>query len=51
MQEDWVRSLRDQCAAAGVKFFYKQRVEGGRKVSLPLLDGAQHAEFPSAGAA
>lgn len=48
MQEDWIRSLRDQCATAGVRFFYKQRVEGGRKVSLPLLDGAQHAEFPEA---
>lgn len=46
MHEDWVRSLRDQCAAAGVKFFYKQRLERGRKVSLPMLDGAQHAEWP-----
>lgn len=46
MHEDWVRSLRDQCAAAGVKFFYKQRLERGRKVSLPMLDGVQHAEWP-----
>jgi protein gp37 len=47
MREDWVRSLRDQCAAAGVPFFYKQKLdERGRKVSLPLLDGAQHAAFP-----
>ena len=46
MHEDWVRSLRDQCAAAGVRFFYKQRLVRGRKVSLPLLDGVQHAEFP-----
>lgn len=47
MNEDWVRSLRDQCADAGVPFFYKQRLDGRRKVSLPLLDGVQHAEFPS----
>jgi len=47
MREEWVRSLRDQCAAARVPFFYKQRLdERGRKVSLPLLDGAQHAAFP-----
>ena len=46
MHEGWVRSLRDQCVAAGVPFFYKQRVEKGRKVSLPVLDGRQHAAFP-----
>jgi protein gp37 len=46
MDEAWVRSVRDQCAAAGVPFFYKQRVEAGRKVSLPVLDGRQHAEWP-----
>ncbi len=48
MREDWVRSVRDQCAAAGVPFFYKQRLdERGRKVSLPLLDGVQHAAMPT----
>lgn len=46
MHEDWVRSLRDQCAAAGVKFFYKQKLDGRKKVSLPMLDGVQHAEWP-----
>jgi protein gp37 len=47
MNEDWARSLRDQCAAAGVAFFYKQRLnERGRKVSLPMLDGRQWTEFP-----
>ena len=51
MQEDWVRSIRDQCASAGVPFFYKQRLDAkGRKVSLPLLDGVQHAAFPNGGA-
>lgn len=37
--EDAVRSLRDQCVATGTKFFYKQKVENGRKISLPELDG------------
>ncbi|MDO9016624.1 MAG: phage Gp37/Gp68 family protein [Deltaproteobacteria bacterium] len=47
MEEDWVRSVRDQCAAAGVPFFYKQRLdEKRRKVSLPLLDGVQHVAMP-----
>lgn len=47
MAEEWVRSLRDQCEAAGVPFFYKQRLdEKRRKVSLPVLDGKQHAEYP-----
>ena len=48
MNEDWVRSIRDQCAPAGVPFFYKQRLDAkGRKISLPMLDGVQHAAFPN----
>jgi protein gp37 len=59
---DWFRSVRDQCAAAGVPFFFKQwvgdkhsagevardRIErrGRVKVSLPVLDGRQHVEWP-----
>jgi protein gp37 len=46
MDENWVRSIREQCIAAGVSFFYKQRLENGRKVSLPRLDGVQWALFP-----
>ena len=47
MNEDWVRSLRDQCAAAHVPFFYKQKLDSdGHKVALPLLDGKRHEEFP-----
>lgn len=46
MNEDWVRSIRDQCQAHGVPFFYKQRIERGRKVSLPVLDGRSWAEMP-----
>ena len=48
MNEDWVRFLRDQCLENGVKFFYKQRLEGRKKISLPLLDGSPYAEMPEA---
>ncbi|MGD0263568.1 MAG: DUF5131 family protein [Candidatus Methylomirabilota bacterium] len=42
----WVRSIRDQCQAAGVPFFFKQwggprPTSGGR-----LLDGREWNEFP-----
>lgn len=47
MKEEWVRAARDQCAMAEVSFFYKQAVEGRKKISLPMLDGVQHAEFPA----
>lgn len=46
MNEDWVRSIRDQCVASGTAFFYKQRLVDGQKVSLPMLDGRQWAQFP-----
>jgi protein gp37 len=45
MDEDWVRSLRDQCQAAGVPFFFKQRLENGRKVATPELDGRTWVEY------
>lgn len=47
MNEDWVRSIRNQCQTQGVPFFYKQRIERGRKVSLPVLDGRSWAEMPA----
>jgi protein gp37 len=46
--DDWVRSLRDQCIAAGVKFFNKQATVKGKKVPLPLLDGRTWEEMPPA---
>ncbi len=46
MNEDWVRSLRDQCTAAGTPLFYKQAIVNSRKVSVPELDGRTWAEFP-----
>lgn len=61
MDPDWVRQLRDQCAAAGRAFFLKQAVESlafkegagtDRKgadntlLEAPYLDDKQHLEFP-----
>jgi len=40
-QLDWFRSLRDQCAAAGVPFFFKKDSDGSRE-----LDGVRHEEIP-----
>ena len=36
---DWLRSLRDQCVAAGVPFFLKQMEINGKVVKMPELDG------------
>jgi protein gp37 len=47
MDEDWVRSLRDECVAAGTAFFYKQKTVGGKKVPTPKLDGREWREFPA----
>lgn len=43
---DHARSVRDQCAQAGVPFFFKQ--VGGRTPTAggDLLDGVRHKEFP-----
>jgi protein gp37 len=46
MRTEWVRSIRDQCAAAGVAFFFKQwgglrPKSGGRE-----LDGREWSDFP-----
>jgi protein gp37 len=48
---DWVRDLRDRCAAEQVAFFFKQ--VGGRtpKAGGRLLDGRTHDEMPAAGEA
>ena len=41
MDLDWARSTRDQCQAAGVKFFFKRDSQGNRE-----LDGRRHEEVP-----
>jgi protein gp37 len=46
MNEDWVRSLRDEIKAAGKPFFYKQKAKNGKKISLPELDGKVWSELP-----
>lgn len=43
---DWVRSLRDQCVAADVPFFWKQDAERGHKIPTPILDGRSWVELP-----
>ena len=48
---DWVRALRDQCAAAGVPFFFKQWGGPRPDPEPPLLDGRAWAEIPVAWAA
>jgi protein gp37 len=54
MPHDWARSLRDQCADAGVSFFCKQIAENedgsGRIVKMPKLDGRTWSQVPSTGA-
>lgn len=47
--EDWARHMRDQCWAAGVAFFYKQKVTAeGVKIETPKLDGERWTQFPRA---
>ncbi len=47
IEADWVRDIRDQCASAGIPFFFKQW--GGRtaKTGGRLLDGAEYEGMPS----
>ena len=47
MEPAWARSVRDQCAAAGVPFFYKQ---SGATVGhgAHVLDGVAHMAYPDA---
>ena len=54
MPPAWARSLRDQCAAASVPFFFKQWGDHdatGRRVGKAaagkLLDAAEHLAFPA----
>jgi len=47
MHDDWVRDIRDRATAAGARLFFKQRAEGGRKISTPELDGVQWVQMPA----
>lgn len=42
---DWARSIRDQCIAADVPFFFKQE-SGLHPGTNPKLDGTEYHEFP-----
>lgn len=46
MDLGWVRTLRDQCEAAGTAFFFKQALAGGKKVPTPELDGRTWTQMP-----
>lgn len=48
MNPDWVRRLRDQCAAAGVPFFFKQWGGRNKKAAGRELDGRTHDDMPAA---
>ena len=55
---DWFRSLRNQCQASGVPFFFKQwgelnehQFRVGKKAAGRLLDGVEWSQFPKGGAA
>lgn len=48
---DWVRSIRDQCAANGVAFHHKQWGGIRPKSNGCALDGREHKDFPAALAA
>ena len=46
MNPEWALSLRDQCQAAGVAFFFKQWSGLKPTTSGHLLDGVEYKEFP-----
>ncbi len=46
MREEWVLSLRDQCEAAGVKFFFKQWGGVRKKILGRALEGRTHDDVP-----
>ena len=53
MHPEWVRSIRDQCVAAGVPFLFKQwgeydenGVKVGKKAAGRMLDGRVWDEYP-----
>lgn len=44
--ENWARSLRDQCQETNTAFYYKQNIVNGKKIETPELDGKRWMEFP-----
>ena len=48
MQKEWVTAVRDQCAAAGVPFFFKQWGGVRKHKTGRRLQGRTYNQFPSA---
>src|SRR5262249_53087817 len=46
IRPEWVRAIRDQCADAGVPFFFKQWGGSTPKAGGRTLDGQQWSEMP-----
>jgi protein gp37 len=46
MNEDWVRSIRDQVTPWKIPFFFKQKYIGRKKISTPLLDNIAWQQYP-----
>ena len=53
MHPDWARDLRDQCAAAGVQFLFKQWGEwiprGPESMGYPLIDDVPRRRITDGG--
>lgn len=47
LEPDWARSIRDQCAEAGVAFFFKQWGGVRKKAAGRVLDGRTWDEMPA----
>jgi protein gp37 len=47
MEPGWVRSIRDQCAEAGVPFHFKQWGGRNKKKAGRALDGRTHDDAPA----
>ena len=47
VEQDWVRSIRDQCSEASVAFFHKQWGGARPKSNGRLLDGKTYDEMPA----
>lgn len=47
MDPDWARAIRDQCAAAGVAFHFKQHGGATHAAGGRLLDGREHLAIPT----
>jgi protein gp37 len=46
LQIDWAVSLKGQCKRAGTPFMFKQIVQGGKRISLPMLNGKRYTAVP-----